>query len=536
MFGSFSLLPSLLPRSWFVQAVVSAVCIMVGYAIGNLLGWIARLGLRRVGIAPGARFRRVAWSVLVVVAAVAAVAGIVQWRYWQNDQHDLLGLAHVSTPAAIGVLPLAFGLVVVLGLGCRLVRWEIGRLDRWFDRHVSRSFALLWTAVIVTLVVQLLMQHVVWHGFTSWANNVYSTADKGTAPGVEQPTMSNVSGSPSSLVPWETLGLQGRSFVAGATTSVELGRFRGAAAIVVAPIRVFVGTRSAGSLEEQAVLAVRELERTGAFDRAVLVVATATGTGWIDPDAATAIEQLYGGDTAIVSMQYSYLPSWIAFLIDHKASAPAGSVLFNAVSQELARRPVASRPKLLVFGESLGSYGAESAFAGFDASTSLANLSARADGALFAGPVSNNMIWSRIVRERTAGSPASRPVFNDGGTVRVFTRADDLTHIDRAWPGPRVAYLVYPSDPVTVFDVSVLWSRPDWTRTPRAYDVSAAVRWIPIVTGIQMVGDLVDAYHAPPGHGHNYNVDFVGAWANVAPPSGWTDADTSRLTRFLTED
>ena len=58
-----------------------------------------------------------------------------------------------------------------------------------------------------------------------------------------------------------------------------------------------------------------------------------------------------------MSTQYSYLPSWITFLIDHTASAPAGSILFNAVYQEWARRPVTARPKLLVFGESLGSHG-----------------------------------------------------------------------------------------------------------------------------------------------------------------------------------
>lgn len=534
VFWWFSLAPSLLPRTWIVQAGVSAVCLIVGYGIGTLLGWLAHLGLRRFGRHPDARLRRGAWAVLAGAAPAAVLAGIVAWPRWQNDQRALVGMTDVSTLAAVAAVVATIGLVVVLGASCRVAWWAIRGLDHWFDRRVSHPVALVGTAVAVTIAVQLLVQHVAWHGFTSWANNVYGTADRGT--GAVAPTTPNLSGSPASLARWDTLGRQGRTFVAGVTTGETLRRFHGADAHVIEPIRVYVGTRSADSLDDQAALAVRELDRTGAFDRAVLVVATATGTGWIDPDAAAAIEQLYAGDTAIVSTQYSYLPSWIAFLIDQKASAPAGSVLFNAVYQEWARRPAASRPKLVVFGESLGSYGAEAAFAGFDARTSIANLIARTDGALFAGPVSSNMIWSRIVRERTAGSPAWRPDFSHNGeTVRVFTRAAELGRIDRAWPEPRVAYLVYPSDPVPVFGLRILWSRPDWSKAPTAYDVPAQVRWFPIVTGIQTVADLIGAYSAPPGHGHNYDVDFVGAWANVVPPPGWTDADTARLTRFLAE-
>lgn len=533
VFWWFSLLPSLLPRDWIVQAAVSAVCVLVGYGIGTVLGWVVHLGLGRAGRRPGARFRSRAWAVLAAVVVVVLVAGVVVWPRWQNAQRALVGMADVTTLDALASAVAAAVIVVVLGAGCRLVWWQVRSLDSWFDRRLSHSVALVGTIVIVTLAAQIVMREVAWNGFVSWANNVYSAADRGTEPGVAEPSTLNVSGSAASLVRWETLGLQGRSFVAGVTTKESLRSFHDRDAAVVDPIRVYAGTRSAYSLEEQAALAVRELIRTGGFDRAVLVVATATGTGWIDPDAATAIEQLYSGDTAIVSMQYSYLPSWITFVIDHTASAPAGSVLFNAVYQEWARRPPSARPKLLVFGESLGSHGAEAAFAGFDSYTSIANLAARTDGALFAGPVSSNPIWSKIVSERAAGSPSWRPVFNDGGIVRVFAGADDLTSIDPTWAKPRVAYLVYPSDPVPVFAVSTLWSRPGWTMAPLAYDVPGSVGWFPIVTFVQSVGDLVGAFNVPPGHGHNYDVDFVGAWASVLPPDGWTDTDTARLEQFL---
>ena len=63
---------------------------------------------------------------------------------------------------------------------------------------------------------------------------------------------------------------------------------------------------------------VRELDRTGAFDRKVLVIIPTTGTGWINPVAARALELMYNGDTALVGSQYSYLPSWISFLGDRR--------------------------------------------------------------------------------------------------------------------------------------------------------------------------------------------------------------------------
>ena len=61
-----------------------------------------------------------------------------------------------------------------------------------------------------------------------------------------------------------------------------------------------------------------ELERTGAFDRKVLVIVPTTGTGWINPVAARSLEMMYNGDTAMVGSQYSYLPSWISFLGDRR--------------------------------------------------------------------------------------------------------------------------------------------------------------------------------------------------------------------------
>ena len=59
------------------------------------------------------------------------------------------------------------------------------------------------------------------------------------------------------------------------------------------------------------------------------------------------------------------------------------------------------------------------------------------------------------------------------------------------------------------------------------------VGWFPIVTGLQQVADLIAGFSAPSGYGHNYGIDFAAGWAAVAPPDGWTTADTVRLQRHL---
>jgi uncharacterized membrane protein len=100
-----------------------------------------------------------------------------------------------------------------------------------------------------------------------------------------------------------------------------------------------VGVRSADSAATRAALAVRELERAGGFDRKVLVVWVPTGTGWMIPKAAAALEQLHGGNTAIIAIQYSLLPSWLAAFVDAGLANEAGTILFNAVRARWSELP-----------------------------------------------------------------------------------------------------------------------------------------------------------------------------------------------------
>lgn len=129
----------------------------------------------------------------------------------------------------------------------------------------------------------------------------------------------------------------------------DLERFNGAPA--KEPIRSYVGLGHEADPRVNARLAVAEMERTGAFTRKIIAVAGTTGTGWINRSTVDSLEYMYNGDTATVAIQYSYLPSWLSFLVDNERCRRAGQALFEAVSARVRKIPEARRPKLVVFGE-----------------------------------------------------------------------------------------------------------------------------------------------------------------------------------------
>lgn len=528
-----SLSPTLLSRTAIAQGMISAVCIGFGYMVGTLLGYWGHRLLARLGRAPSASTRQIAWRASLVLGIVVVVLGIIVWPRWQNEQRDLLTLAHISRFEMVPALIVTAILVAILGLIGRLVWRGFTAIDRLLMRLVPGPAAVLLTTVVVVLLGNVLATRVVAPRLHSWANSAFGVLEDDTDEGTVQPTSSAVTGGPGSLIPWAELGREGRNFVARATTKAQLEGFHGVGKVTAEPVRVYVGLRSGNTAQERAALAVRELDRTHAWDQKVLVVATVTGTGWVDPDAATAIEQLYAGDTAMVGQQYSFLPSWISTLVDGQAAKDAGAALFAAVHARWLQIPAASRPKLLMFGQSLGSFGGEAAFTGHDARTSVDNFVALTDGALLTGPTNDNAIWGQVTAARSPGSPAWRPVYDDGTSVRFANKPSEVLEPDPTWVEPRILYIQHPSDPVTFWSMDTLWSRPEWIESPTGYDVPDRATWFPFVTWAQGVADLSAGFGAKPGFGHDYRNAFVAGWAAVLAPTGWTSADTTRLEAYL---
>ncbi|MGA5300003.1 alpha/beta hydrolase [Nucisporomicrobium flavum] len=517
-----SLTPSLLPRGPGLQAVVGGITAAIGYGLGVLVVWLAGKLSNRPVRRPG----RTAWRILAVVAVVAVLVFLWLGAGWQREIHEMMGLEAPGRPRYLLVLPLATLLAVALVGLFRLLRRAARALGRLLGRVVPAPAARVLAGLMVVLLALGVLNGVVLDGFFAVTDSSFKAINGETEPDVS-PTQDPLrSGGPGSLVSWPSLGKQGRNFVTGGPDVDQLRRFGGPRA--ERSIRVYAGLDSAPTSRERAALAVAELRRTGAFDRAVLVVITTTGTGWVDEDAVDPLEYMYNGDSAMVGMQYSYLPSWLSFLVDKERARQAGRDLFNAVYGEWSKLPLTRRPRLLLFGESLGSFGAESAFSGAD------DIRNRVDGMLLVGPPNRNELWRRFVAGRDPGSTEILPSYENGATIR-FARdpAADLDRPATPWAAPRVAYLQHPSDPIVWWSPRLAVSRPDWLREPRGADVSAGVRWYPFVTFWQVTADMAFSTGVPAGHGHSYGAEPVTAWARIASPDGWTPERTAELTGLI---
>ena len=194
----------------------------------------------------------------------------------------------------------------------------------------------------------------------------------------------------------------------------------------------------------------------------MVAVATTTGTGWINEAEASALEYMYNGNTAIVSMQYSFLPSWLSFLVDKENARQAGQALFEAVDELVREMPEGQRPKLVVFGESLGSFGGEAPF------LALNNLLARTDGALFSGPTFNNTIWTDLTHNRDAGRRSGCRSTTRARTSGSSPAPTTLARPNDPWGHPRVVYLQHASDPIAWWNAgSAVRQTRLAARTPR---------------------------------------------------------------------
>jgi uncharacterized membrane protein len=334
LFGCSSLTPSLLPRGWVLQGLIAGITAAIGYGVGVTVAWfVAELTQSR--LSPG--FRRRAWQVLAVAGALLCLVMLWLGAGWQRDIHELMGLEAPAGYSSVGIVVLAvlvFALFVGIGRGIRVLgRWLVRVFGRILPRRVARPLGV----VVVTALVLFLLNGVLFQGLVEAMNSAFSVKDDGTEEGAVEPSAPERSGSPASLVPWEDLGLQGRNFVGKGPTPEDLADFSGRPA--PEPVRAYVGLASAGDVGDRAALAVRELQRAGGFDRAALVVMTTTGTGWVDPAASDSLEYELNGDTAMVAMQYSYLPSWLSFLVDQVKARDAGRALFDAVYGAWAQLP-----------------------------------------------------------------------------------------------------------------------------------------------------------------------------------------------------
>lgn len=511
LFFAAALTPGLVPRTGLVQGLLGGLSFAAGYGLGATLaaGWRV-LQLPQ----PDALWQGRLRFGLGGLGLLVGVWALWQAPHWQNDLRALMAMDPVETVRPFTIAGVALAVFLLLWVLMFVVRGTGKTLSRWLARRLPGPQAVLLAVVLTAALFWNIGNGVVVRGAFDAFDTVYARLDALFEEGSPRPSDPLKTGAPASLIGWADLGRQGRAFVAGPPDAAAIERLAGGPA--AEPLRVYVGLNSADDPEARAALALAELIRIGAFERGNLVIATPTGTGWVDPQGQRALELVLRGDVATVSVQYSYVASWIALLTESGQGVETSRAVFAAVYGHWRSLDPAVRPRLWLSGLSLGALNS-------DLSHDLHQVIADPyDGALWAGPPFNSPTWRDVTRRRDPGSPAWLPRWRDGAVIRFTSQTNHLDDAAAPWGRFRVVYLQYASDAIVFFEPESLWRRPDWMAAPRGPDVSRHLRWLPVVTFLQLGVDVMTATQPPRGHGHTYAFPhYLDAWAALTGAPGW---------------
>ncbi|WP_448851346.1 alpha/beta-hydrolase family protein [Corynebacterium sp. 335C] len=538
--------PSLLPRTWFYQGLVAGIAAAMGYATGVVLhrAWTA-LGralarsdrVRRARESARARLRSAlpgrlhretvaSWAqVAGVVMLVAVIAGSL-WASigWQRElaqemAKPLPGLWHVLL--ALPTSLLVFWLLLVAARGLAAWADAMAALARRAGLGESAAVGASWTAVAVVLT--LLVGSVMPSVGVRLAEPYFIDQNLTYRQDLEKPAVPERAAGPGSAVDWDGLGYEGSRFIADGLYAGELERVTGRPA--EEPIRLYAGLGNGDTMRERADLLVRELERTGAASREAVMIMPVTGTGWANPVSAQAFELLHDGDTAIVSAQYGVLPSALSVFVDRNIAADPSRELVAAVAAWWAGIPEGERPKLYLYGESLGTQGVEAGL------TSMWPTGLLPDGVLMVGPPQGNDIHRWFTERRRPASPEVRPEGPDMSGVRFAVSGDDAIRRarDPEWPDFRILYMQHDTDPVVWWSPALIWNRPDWLAEAPGPARSPSMEWRFFVTFWQVSADLAGAAEVPDGYGHNYADEIIDGWIAVTGDPRTAPADRAAL-------
>lgn len=319
----------------------------------------------------------------------------------------------------------------------------------------------------------------------------------------QAPNIPEVSGGPGSLVSFESMTKQGRRNVTTVLRPEWIESVMGEPA-KAQPIRIFIGLDSAGTEEERVALAMRELERTNAFDRDLLMVISPTGTGYTNYVAVEAAEYLTRGNMASVSMQYAERPS-VMSLNKIWEGRHHQRLLFAAIEKRLSDVPANERPRVVAFGESLGAHTSQDAFLhkGTD------GLRERdVDHAVWIGtPYASGWKDEVLGPPRPDTDKSLIGVFNDFGQVEAL-EPEEREKI-------RYVMITHDNDAVAKFGLDLIVRAPDWLESgaPRPAAIPTSLRWTSPTTFFLTLIDMKNSANVIPGQfeakGHDYRADLA---------------------------
>lgn len=518
-----ALSPSLLPRPWWSIALGVSTAQLLGHATGSLVA-------HSVHKTHGPITRIVqSESTSSADILLSCMTGVLCARSLQRQRRQAKMVQGRATDVraalfGMGAGTMGYGAGLIAGEGLQFLYGQGARMMRTPVKSVAIP---AWAASIISAITiaGLLMtvsDKVVFKKLIEYLTQRAQALNMLVFQGTRQPWEPERSGSPWSFEPWTAVGSQGRAVLSGGPRARHIAKVMKRNR-VHEPIRIYAGLIPGRSIEAAVEQIIQEMLRTGALHREVIVIHTSTGTGWVSDWHLDPVEFLTKGNCVNISMQYSYVPSPVAYVTERELPIRAAKALISTIVDLLDG--LESRPRIYIAGESLGAYGTASAF------DSLEELRHTVDGCALSGPPYFTSLVRQLADSRAPGSPERLPLIDDGRAVRFIAHP---SHVDRdyqgraygaEWEFPRVAIVIHSSDPIVWWDPWLFIRRPDWLKEigaagrpapgPMHSDVPSTMHWIPIVTGVQVALDMLIGTTCGGDHGHNYHQTMIHVWAAV---------------------
>ncbi len=422
LFFSASLTPSLIPRGPVVQGILGGLVTAIGYLTGQIIALLWRAADLPCLTGRPAAILTTALSIPLVALFLWVLGSSLTW---QNDIRQKMGMEtadalHFATILLLAALTFsaAFGLGRLVAGLFRLIR---ARLYRVMPPRRANMLGL----IAVVLILFVVTREGIVDRVVTGLDESYEAAQELFPDAPPRPSVPRMTGSDASLTDWAAMGKPGRDFITSGPTAEDISAFTGRPALDL--IRVYVGRANAGTPRARAELALAELKRQGAFERAVLIVASPTGTGWMDPGSHDPVEYMHGGDIATAAAQYSYLQSPLALILETSTGLEQATALQGVVHGYWKTLPAGERPRLYVHGLSLG------AWSSMHATNLFRLLDDPIDGAFWAGPPFPSAFWNYVQNQRNPGTPWVLPRIGDELLLQYASHTADVSKGASDW-------------------------------------------------------------------------------------------------------
>lgn len=510
--------------SWRQQLVVDLTATAIGLGVAGLCRWqeresrrraLARLAGTTIASAGAAGSASLvsrnatetnvgAWDAAVGAAAI----GVGSWlatQPWRQSAGSVLANGQAFEDATRSVSPIA---AIGTGVGVSVATYGLAQGEAHLSKLVAHTGALVFGGEPAD---HRMLGRVGAAAASYWgAKKAFGAVSAKLTSGGEEiepahalpPVTPEVTGGPGSNQTWSQLSREGRRWLSMALTPAGINAVM-QREDAMQPIRVYAAQSSAYTPVGRAQLLLDEIDRTGALDRAVFVLFSPTGSGYVNYVANETLEYLTGGNCASAAIQYSVLPS--SFSLGEVGTGTLQTrLVLEGVAARLRQRTPEQRPRVLLFGESLGSQVSEDMFTGMQMA---GPIGLGIDAAIWIGtPAATKWNHEIDVAYTAPHIPGVGPAHQC--TPKSIADWEALPQQVRQ----SVKYLLLQNgnDPIPKFEQNLLWQRPAWLgkRGERKVGDPQGSGWTPVTTFFATFFDMLNALTPVPGTfaegGHDY--------------------------------